>query len=440
MPATPLDQGSRRAPTLGWLLLAAYGLSRLLLAVLADTPEVYRGNSADVVGDPLLYEQYARQLMGGAAAYSGVRIEYPPGILPIITVPALLVDLLGQPVTYRSAYITLMIGVDALGLVGVARLGQRWGTRTGAWAWTVGVLALGPISYVRLDLVPAVATIWALERAAAGRPFAAGGWLGAGVVTKLYPGVLAVAMLVAITRRRALVLGGLLVAGLPVAVFLGVLPAMVDAVLGYHLERGIQVESTWATPFLLAARQGRELEIPFEFGAYHIRAPLTELAKRLASVATVGVLAVSVLLARRQAPDDVPALAATLCTTMLLLLATASVFSPQYVVWAVAAASVAVAAPRSPLRLPALLLVPAGLLSQAVYPLYYNDMLTLGTRGLTVLTARNLIVVAAAVLALVATLRATRAAAVAPVARPPDVLPAGATAASWSVPATEGPS
>jgi uncharacterized membrane protein len=50
--------------------------------------------------------------------------------------------------------------------------------------------------------VPAVATIWCLERAAAGRRRAAGAFLGFGCLAKLYPCLLLPAAIVIAPQRR----------------------------------------------------------------------------------------------------------------------------------------------------------------------------------------------------------------------------------------------
>jgi hypothetical protein len=121
----------------------------------------------------------------GGMPYSEVPIEYPPGVLPFVLVPAWLQHHLRIP--FPPSFILLMIAVDGLGLTGLRRLGRRWGSDLGAWLWVVALPLLGPIVLLRLDLVPAVATIWCLERAAAGRWTAAGAFLGFGCLAKLYP-------------------------------------------------------------------------------------------------------------------------------------------------------------------------------------------------------------------------------------------------------------
>ncbi len=368
------------------VLWVAWGLTRLLLVILALRPDVYHGLAGETVANDVnLYGRYAEEVLAGDDPYAEVGVEYPPGVLPVIVVPALVPGL-----TYAQAYVALMALLDGVALAVLLRLRDRWGSGLGAWSWVAAAVLLGPLWLVRLDLVPAVAVLLALERLAAGRAGGGGAWFAAGAITKLYPAALALPALLATSRRVRFVAGGLAVGVLAVAPFVGVLGELVERVLGYHTARGLQLESTWAS--LLLVVDPRTL-VDFNFGAFHVEAGGAEALQTASSLLTILVVAVAAGLASaRVGRDDVAGLAQVLAATTVGLLAVAGVFSPQYVVWAAGAAAAALAVRGTRLRAPLLLLAPAALLSQAVYPFLYARLVDVDAASVRVLVLRNLLV------------------------------------------------
>lgn len=373
------------------VLLGAFLLSRVLLGWTAVTLAFH---PPQVAGDLGSYESDARALLDGQVAYAEVDLEYPPGSLPVIVAP-----LLVTVVSYRSAFVALSLALDAAGFVALLRLGRRQGSRAGAWLWLVGVPLLGPLAVTRLDLLPAVATIWACERIAAGRSTAAGAWLGLGAVAKLYPGLLVLPMLAA-SRRANLLWGAAAVAVLGLLAFLPVASAMVGDVLGYHLDRGLQIESTWATPLLVAGSAGAPVLPSYSYGAHHMEAAVAPLLKTLASLAALAALGGGTWLSWRAGREPERHARAAIegsFVTLLLLLATGSVFSTQYVLWVLALGAAACCAPGTRLRAPALLLLPITVLSQAGYPFLYDRLVSMEPLAVGVVGLRNALVVVAAV-------------------------------------------
>jgi len=382
------------------LVCCAFLLSRAVLFWLAVTPEVYRGGEGEMVtGDVDHYQDWAGALRNGQNPYSDVPIEYPPGVLPLIVAPGAARGIVG----YHTAFAALALLIDAAALAGLAVLARRGGSTRGLWLWVAGVPLLGPLALLRLDLAPAAATIWALERASSRRPFAAGIWMGAGAVLKLYPALLIVPALAALrSGRLRLVAGAGLVVVATLLPFAGVLPALGDTVLGYHAARGLQVESSWAVPLLIAGALGAEVSVPFSFGAFHVQAAGADILEGIAVLGTGLALAAGTVLALRAAAtrdDRGPSLADVLFTTLALLVATSSVFSPQYLLWLLALGGAALAVPTSPLRKTVLLLLPVAALTQLVYPLLYDPLLRLEPLPVGLLTARNAMLAGLAVTA-----------------------------------------
>ncbi len=414
------------------VLLGAHVVTRAILAAFAAGDRYPFGLGVQVLGDTFLYDRYADALLAGGRPYLDVAIEYPPGVLPVILAPQLAG---GDPGRYRLAFVVVCLLLDAAVLAAVLRLAGRTGRGlTGAWVWVLGVALLGPLAFLRLDLLPTAAAVWAVERGTARRWGTAGALLGYGAAAKVFPGLLAVPALAAAlagaagsaaSRRSAvrLVVGGV-VGGLATLALAGPgVVAMARSVLGYHLERGIQIESVWATPLLVAARLGASVRPLEVFGAWHVDGWIAPAVEQVATVGALAALAAGTwLTVRAVRTDPGSGLAAGLCATILLLLATGSVLSPQYLVWALGLGAAALAATGLPLRRPVLVLLPVALATQVVYPVLYEQLLGLGRRALLVLAIRNALLITAALWSAVALWRATRRAAPGPAA--PDPAPA----------------
>ncbi len=392
------------------LVVLAFLLTRLALAWMAQGLTPYPEEWVD--GDIGLYAQDAEALREGAVPYAELELEYPPGSLPSILVPGLAADSL----TYRSGFIALSLIVDAAGFAGLLALRRRWPGRAGAWLWVVGVPLLGPLAYLRLDVVPAVATILALERVAAGALATGGGWLGFGAVAKIYPGMLLLPVYAA-TRRTRLLVGAALGAGAPVILLLlyggiGTIGPLITDVLGYHTARGIQLESTWSTAVLTAGRLGlaSDVEVVYNFQAHHIEAPVAPLIESIATVAALAALVAGTLLAWRAGNrvDRAKAAALGAFATLSLLLATGSVYSTQYTLWLLALGAVVACLPDNPLRVPVTLLPLVALLSQLGYPFFYGRLMQSQTPGLAAVGLRNLLVILIALWSCVAIARLPR--------------------------------
>lgn len=383
-----------------WLLLAAwvlaFAVTRLLPLALTFEPSLYGPDISDPTGDLRLYGGWGDQIVGdGLAPYREIDIEYPPGSLPFVIVPALL----GQGEFSPAIFVALLVVLDTVAFGALLMLARRTGAYRGAATWLLLPPLLGVVLYARLDLVPAVATLLALERAHARRWFASGVWIGLGAAAKLFPALLIPLALMAAARRRGHLLAGLAVgaaaAWLPFASDTG---EMLHDVLSYHNARGIHLESLWGSLLNLQRITGGPVDLVFEYGAFHITGPSAPTMLLWTTWISVAVVAICVLIAvlrwwRR------PALAHTelplAATTMLaLLLGTGRVFSPQFMVWLLAAAAVLFAVlPRAAVWAGPLLVVIV-VLTAAGYPLGF-DLLREGERWpALVLVYRNIAVTA----------------------------------------------
>jgi hypothetical protein len=385
-------------------LAATFTITRLAGAWLADHPETYRGGVSPV-GDPTLYRFWATEVLEeGALPYTDVRIEYPPGSLPFILAPEL-----APAVSYRTGLIALMVALDVVGLIGVLRIARRRGSLLSPWLWTVLIPLLGPIAYLRLDLVPAVATVWALERASARGWFGMGAWLGFGTVAKLYPVVLIPIGYLASTRRRQLIAGAAVPIVLALIPFVATPRGLFQSVLGYHLQRGIEIESLWGAILLTASRAGHPIEFRFDFESLNVFSPLSSPMELAAGVLGFSAVLGGTWMAARMSPQDRELrLGALAFATLTALVAVATVLSPQYILWLIAVGAVAACDRESPVLGPVLLLAPICLLTQAIYPFLFDRLAAREALPIALLGARNLVLLVAAVSAFVLILRRSK--------------------------------
>lgn len=374
-------------------LIVAFLATRIVTGYLADHPEHYGPPDSKVTGDPGSYEFWGGQILTyHLNAYSEIGIEYPPGSIPLMVAPGI-----GKPAddTYRTRFILLMMVVDLTGFVVLLLLARRWGSVLGPWVWVAVVPLLGPISYNRLDLVPAVATILAIERFSARSWFGGGGWLGYGVLAKVYPALFLPALLVG-PRRRAVLTGAAVVGVLFLVPYVGFLDDVYRNVVGYHTDRGIQIESLWGFVLLLGSKFGHEIGINFSFGALHVGSDLEPALKALSQVLSLGFVGAGVWLAyraRRAGREVSPAeLAGIMFMTMAGTMAVGSVFSPQFLLWLGALAAAVLCEPTTWLRVPALAVLPAALMTQFVYPFFYGRLIATEAPALILLASRNFLV------------------------------------------------
>lgn len=404
------------------LVVLAFFLTRLVLSWMADGLTTYPVQWVD--GDVFLYAQDARAVLGGAVPYTDIDLEYPPGSLPSILVPALSESVL----PYRTGFIGFSLVVDAVGFSALLSLRRRWGGIAGAWLWVIAVPLLGPIVYLRFDLVPAVATILALERVAAGALGSGGGWLGIGAVAKIYPGMLALPVFAA-TRSVRLLVGAAIAAVVPIVALVayggfGTLGGLITDVGGYHTARGIQVESSWASVLFIASQLDLVADVTtvYNFQSHQVEAPVATLVGNIATVAALAALIGGTLLSWRAGDriDRDRAAALGAFATLAMLLATGSVYSTQYTLWLVALGAVIACLADNPLRIPIALLPLVALLSQVGYPFRYAYLLVIERNAVVLVAARNLLVTLIAIWAVVVLVRLPRPAAVREPAREPE--------------------
>jgi Glycosyltransferase family 87 len=357
--------------------------------------------------------RYGEAVVDGNVPYRDFSVEYPPGSLPAIVLPALV-----PGVSYERAFRSLEVVLGVLLVLTTAFLLRD--ARLGELVVGVGLVALlpallGAVVFFRFDLWPALLVSLSLLSLERRRSEVAAGLLGLAVATKLYGLALVPSFLSFVDRegdrRRVWRASAVLVAAVfLVTVPLAVLaPGGVASSLQRQFDRPLQIESVGASPLLLAG----DPNVEFGSGSWNLTGAAPTAIGVVSTVLGLGALVgVSVLVWKRRRSFADAALAYAACVAIILVFG--KVASPQFLVWL--APLVAVVRGRSGL-IACLLSGGACVLTQLVYPVRYEELIAGDLLPEALLAVRNVLLIAVALVLTLALVRRSdlRAATRAPV-------------------------
>ncbi len=346
------------SPLRSGLLVIGFGLGLIVaLALLAQLPAVQRWN-----GDVQLYEHYARLAWSGQLGDSPFFDWYPPPALVLLGLPLVA----GTGPAYAFALAAEMLVVACLGILLVTRVAGRIGADERVTLLYAALVAVSAVVIAwRYDIVPAVLVLAAYTATIFSRWVLGGVSLGIAAGLKLYAAILAPLYVLWAWRhggpRGALHLAlGVAVAGLAsLASYLLFPGASPFDPLAFTAARPVQLESIAGGVIGLAAALGiGDASVSFGFGSYNLDGPAVETAEAV----------------------------------LLALLVTHKVLSTQYLVWVLPLVPLATGWVRG-------LLTVAIVLTAIVFPWLYSALVTLEPVPAAVVFARNLLLIAAWVLA-----------------------------------------
>jgi Glycosyltransferase family 87 len=359
-----------RTIVIGWFI------TRLLMLVILASFERF------VVGDVFYYHQKISALF--TVGLDRTLFEYPTPVVWILWLPY--GASFGNRVGYLVAFVIFMLVLDALFTYALWRAtGRRHNTAIDFWL--IFVPLIGPLSYLRFDMLPAVLAGGALL-AARRKPWVTGALTGLGAAIKLWPALLIGAFLsYRADRRQAGITFVIVGFGLALISLIFGGWARLISPLTWQSNRGLQIESIWATPLMLAraVRPEHWLVDISQYQAYEIFGPGVAAWITISNVATVLGLVVIILLtvrAFRYHGSTPVAIGFVIVATVAIMTITNKTLSPQYLLWLGGPmAGLLVLRPHaSPEeqtqinRMAGQLLVLA-LLTQLVYPLFYDGYL-----------------------------------------------------------------
>jgi hypothetical protein len=344
------------------------------------------------VNDLTIYSDWVAESLRYGRFPNDEMWQYPPLAGPVFVAGAWLP---GQ----RLGFATLFLAFDAAIMAMLTHQSRRTGRGSGTRLWALTPLVVGPLLLARFDVVP---TAFAVAAAlAATRPLASGALAATGAWLKIWP-----LLVLAALRRSDLPRGmvGALAASAVIAIALVASTVDPMSFLVGQRDRGLQIESLAAWPFLVARLVGAPVEVVYRYGAHEIEARGVELVAGGVLVITVALLGVVAVQRLRGALDGLPGADVALAT-VLFTVATSRVFSGQYFVWLLALAAVTLGNPTSRMRRTTALLVAAGVTTHLVYPWLFTALLEGHPVAVLVQTVRVGLTIAATVLALGVVLR-----------------------------------
>ncbi|MFC7623755.1 glycosyltransferase 87 family protein [Microlunatus sp. GCM10028923] len=390
-PTTLID----RLPSIG---LAAFWLGSRLLIL-----GVWLNAEYIATGDVGYYFGKIANL--GRVGLDQTFLEYPTPVTWILSIPYLLSG--GNQSGYIVGYVGFMIIIDAAFTIALWRAaGDRPGRAV--YFWLIFIVCVGPLAYLRFDLIPAVlagGALLALRRV----PALSGVLTGIGAAIKLWPALL-IAALAAPKQARRPALIGFAVAGFGLALISLIAGGWQRLIspLAWQSGRGLQIESVWATPLMLG-RIGDPTTWTIDmspYQAFEVYGPGNEIMVAISNLATVAGLVVIVALCIRAYRATEPSLLGiglVMIAIVALMIITNKTFSPQYLLWLggpVAALGVLHRGDRRLLNLLGVSVLVLAVLTHLIYPvLYYMGLLDPQVSagliaGTVVLAVRNVAILA----------------------------------------------
>jgi hypothetical protein len=347
-----------------WIWLAVWLSTRAL--VVAEVGFWATGHTR--FEDVANYETWSHYITSHDALPGGEAWQYPPGAGLLMLLPRLV------PASYGGAFVGLMLLVDFVGFLLLARLGRRTGNDTGVWVWLLGLPLLGTFAVLRFDLVPtviAIAALLVIHR----RPNWFGALVGLGAVIKLWPALL---LFGEWDRARLLRSAGAALAAVAL-VFLISTIAFGDTTgfLSHGGDRGLQEEAVATIPWQLEEIvSGDPYPRAIRSGAWEVATPTADTVAALLRWLTLAALAAAAVWWRfraraiRAGREDLadPAVSRDFVFAVVLLVVVLSpVLSSQYMVWLLGLAAVVLSARTTRLARPAWIVVGATVLTMATF-------------------------------------------------------------------------
>ncbi len=378
---------SRR--TLLWIAFAAVHVGVAWLGFLMPNEpmgDVYR-----------VYEPWStRALNGGGIVGIDEQWVYPQlALVPMVLAHAFVpvVD------SYTIAWVLLVTAVDAVGFALLVGRARSTGRTVAAWYWLACIAALGPVGLYRLDglTVPlAIAgCLWLV-----GRPWLGSVLLAAATWIKVWPAALMAAAVIALRRRAAVIGGALVVSALTLAAVWGA-GGLTHAFgfVGDQATRGLQVEAPIAAPYLWGALLGLDgFSVYYDFDLLTYQVTGTDIDPVIAAMTPLLMFAVGAVAVLGAVKSWQGATFHALFPVLSLALVTGfivfnKVGSPQYLCWIVPSLVIGLVLDRYRWVGPATLALGATLLTQLVYPVFYQGVLLPEPFAVGLLTARNVVLV-----------------------------------------------
>jgi hypothetical protein len=267
-----------------------------------------------------------------------------------------------------------------------------------SWAFVAALFLLGPVAVSRIDSVSAALAIFGLvaisrnSTGVAAALFTIAGWI------KIWPIALFVAMVAAFKKRVQVFVVATLISASIIAVGVIAGETKVFSFVTQQQERGIQIESVTATPWMWLAKFGSaDLFFDDVVLTNQVSGALVQELASISNYLLFGALGITFFLAIRAVRagrDRTQVFVLAALTGVLDLIVFNKVGSPQFMIWLAVVLVALVYFGINKSKLALVIGAAILLLTQLVYPIFYVELLGLETMPLGLLTLRNLLLVA----------------------------------------------
>lgn len=382
-----------RRTSVTWIVIlwSMFVVAHAVVAMLGWTePNQPRGDVYNV------YEPWSLKALSGGGIV-GVTEEwvYPP----LALVPMVFAHLFAPFVGYQWGWVVVVVLLNAGAFAFLVGRGQSVSRRWVAGFWMVFIFALGPISMYRLDSITVPICVAAILVVRA-HPVVASVLLAMAAWMKIWPGALLLAAFAALERKRAYVIGTLSVSAVVAGVVaLGGGITFLFGFLSMQSSRGLQAESVFATPFLWDAVMGvpgSGIYYDAEIITYQVHGDTQLLSTILTPLLLIVGVAIAALgfIAHRNgvtAKALMPPLGLALVLTFIVF---NKVGSPQFQTWLIAPVALWLLWDRRRALPYAVTAVIIALATHLLYPFAYDKFLMAEAWMITVISARNILLVA----------------------------------------------
>ncbi len=366
--------------------------------------------TVDVFSYMHLYFHYGQLIDAGQVPYQDFVMEYPPMSALLFWLPAPFAHDLDA---YRVGCLVENIAFDLLGIATALWAIKRFDLKVSPWGIVVAqplwLIAAGrSILLERFDLAPAVLVLLAIVLFAARKYPLSWLVLGLSISMKLYPLVLVPLFLLFTWKQRTVRQFALDAGALISAIILPALIVVRGNLLAlatffhYHLERGLEIESLYASLLLVAHLFGYPVSRVFQFGSEEVVSSLSPLFTLL-STPLIGLTLIAIYtIAWRNlhSVTDVRARFASLVrlstAAILAFMLVGKVLSPQYLLWLYPLVALLTDWQVTAWAMFGVAL----LLSRWLYPVHWDDLRSFQPNAIGVLAFRNFLLLVLGLMAL----------------------------------------
>jgi Glycosyltransferase family 87 len=321
-----------------------------------------------------------------------------PWVYPIVAiVPMVLARVFGTD-NFATTWLAIVIVLDAVAFGYL--IGWRGKKNTPiAWWWLAFLFLLGPIAVARIDAISVPLAIVGVLYIAR-RPRVAAVILTVAAWIKVWPGAIVLALVIAARERWQVLVAAALSSAAIVVVALAIgAGSNVFSFVTQQTNRGLQIEAPVSTVWLweaIGGATGTHIYYSTTMLTYQIEgsgvAIVADLMTPLLVLAALAIVLLGLLAMRNRASASelLPVLVLALVSCMIAI---NKVGSPQFIGWLAVPVILGLVTSASgsgrSFRTPATIVAVLAILTQAIYPYLYNEVLTLAPGALAILTVRN---------------------------------------------------